>query len=396
MVDARYTNPTGRLVSVRGTHPRTGVDYEAEAFVPDPLPSDLSLASRTYKLVGEAERAIGRLDAAAGKLPNPSILIRPAVMREAVSTSALEGTYAALFDVLEADYVPPSQRSQEVREVLNYVRAATDGHERIKTEPIRLNLIKPLQAILVEGTRGDGYDAGELRTGQVYIGERRAGIEAARFVPPPPGPELVAGVDAWEKWVNARDDLPLMVRVALAHYQFETLHPFSDGNGRIGRLLVSLQLVDSGALTYPILNLSTYLEPRKDEYKDLMLAVSQRGEYDAWIQFFAEGSRAASEEACRRIDRAIAFRDEMMSVLRERGARGVVLDIVDDLIAYPVITVSQAASLHNVTFPPANNAIRKLEELGFVHEVTGKTYGRVYACYRLMDIIESPIAGESD
>ena len=225
MVDARYTNPTGRLVSVRGTHPRTGVDYEAEAFVPDPLPSDLSLASRTYKLVGEAERAIGRLDAAAGKLPNPSILIRPAVMREAVSTSALEGTYAALFDVLEADYVPPSQRSQEVREVLNYVRAATDGHERIKTEPIRLNLIKPLQAILVEGTRGDGYDAGELRTGQVYIGERRAGIEAARFVPPPPGPELVAGVDAWEKWVNARDDLPLMVRVALAHYQFETLHP---------------------------------------------------------------------------------------------------------------------------------------------------------------------------
>lgn len=387
----RYEAPTGRLIPIHGQHPTTGRDYAATAFVPSPLPDDLTLQTRTHKIAAEAERAIGRLDAATGKLPDPHLLIRPAIMREAVSTSALEGTHAALFDVLEADYMPTGQRSQEVREVLNYVRAANEGHEKIKTEPIRLNLIKPLQAMLVEGTRGDGYDAGQLRSGQVYIGERRAGIEAARFVPAPPGKELADGMDAWEKWINTDTSFPLVARIALAHYQFEALHPFTDGNGRIGRLLISLQLVDCGALKYPILNLSSFLEPRKDEYKDRMLGVSQKGEYDEWIQFFATGIDEAATAACERIDRLIDFRDEMMAALRADGARGVVLDIVDDLIAYPVITISQAASLHQVTYPPAKNAIQRLERLGFLTEVTGKAYGRVYACGRIMDIVDSPV-----
>jgi Fic family protein len=387
-----YGNPTGRLVEIKGTHPRTGRAYRAHAFVPEPLPGDISLTSRTHKLVSEAERAVGRLDAAAGKLPNPGILVRPALMREAVSTSALEGTHAELFQILEADYIDPTQYSQEVREVRNYVSAASKGHELITTEPIRLNLIRRLQAMLVEGTRGDSYDAGQLRTGQVYIGEQRGGIEEARFVPVPAGADLAKGMDDWEKWVNAQDDLPLLVRIALAHYQFETLHPFSDGNGRIGRLIISLQLVDRGAMSYPILNLSSFLEPRKEEYKDLMLAVSQRGEYDAWIQFFAEGVRMAAEEACQRIDRLVAFRDEMLESLRKVKARGVVLEIVDDLLAYPVITVTMAASLHHVTFPPANAAIQRLVDLGFLVEVTGKNYGRVFLCRRVMEIVDDPVA----
>jgi Fic family protein len=317
------------------------------------------------------------------------LLIRPALYREAVSTSALEGTTAALFDVLEADFVDSGQRSSEVREVLNYVTAAWEGYAAIRTEPIRLNMIAPLQAILVRGTRGDGYDAGRLRTGQVYIGDGRRGIEQARYIPPPPGPEFIAGVDAWEKWINARGDLPLVVRLALGHYQFEALHPFLDGNGRIGRLIIALQLVDSGAMRYPILNMSSVLEPQRDEYLATMLAVSQRGEYDEWITFFARSLHVAADSATSRIDRLITLRAEVDAALREmKMHRGVIVDIVGDLISYPVITVSKAAELHGVTYPPAAAAIQKLEKLGYVEEVTGRNYGRVYVCRQVMEIVE--------
>src|SRR2546423_736869 len=187
---------------------------------------------KAHKLAHKASMSVGRLDFAVKRLPDPGLLVRPALRREAQSTSALEGTYATLEEVLEADYVDEANRRAEVREVLNYVRAAELALDLIQTKPICLNVIAPLQATLVEGTRGDGWDKGRLRESNVYIGERSKGIEASRFVPPPHGDLLVQGMSDWEKWIHADDDYPLLVKIAMAHYQFETLHPFSDGNVR--------------------------------------------------------------------------------------------------------------------------------------------------------------------
>lgn len=383
-------SPTGSVVPITVPDSRRGVVHEHFAFVPRDLPTALELQSRTYKLISEAERAIGRLDSSASRLPRPELLIRPTLYKEAVSTSALEGTYAPLFDVLEADYIEERRQSSEVREVRNYVRAATEGVRLIEREPVRFNLAKRLQAILVAGTRGNSYDAGALRTTYVFIGEPRSGLTGARFVPPPPGEVLARGVDDWDKWINRDDDIPLLARIALSHYQFETLHPFTDGNGRIGRLVIVLQLIARGALRYPILNLSPYLEPNKEEYKDLMLAVSKTGDYDSWVQFFAQGVKEQAERARQRIDQLVEFRAEMLSALKADRAKGIVLDLVEDLIGWPVITPTQAARLHDVTYPPANSAIQRLVGLGFLEEVTGRTYGRVFACRRVMQIVDEP------
>jgi Fic family protein len=384
-------SPIGNLVRITGRDALLGQGYDHVAFCPAPLPASVPLSERTYKLVSEADRAVGRLDAGTGRLPNPALLVRPTIYREAVSTSALEGTYAALVDVLEADYFDERQQTHEVREVMNYVRAATRALELIKTKPICITLISDLQQVLVKGTRGDFSDAGQLRQGQVYIGERTQGINNSRYVPPPPD-QLPDGMALWEAWINSDNDVPLLVKAALGHYQFEALHPFSDGNGRLGRLIVVLQLVYAGALALPILNLSPWLEDRKDRYKDLLLDLSAKGDYDPWVQFFAKAVKAQAEDALARVDRIINVREEMLQALRAQRARGVVLEIVDDLIAYPVITATQAALLHNVTFPPANTAIQRLTELGFLRELTGNSYGRVFACTEIMRAVDGPIS----
>ncbi|WP_207632138.1 Fic family protein [Occultella kanbiaonis] len=379
----------GEIVPIQVDLPGSGERIEHIAYIPLPLPDDITLSTRTYKLLAEADRAIGRLDAATDHLPRPELLIRPALYKEAVSTSALEGTYAPLFDVLEGDYIEEPRQTAEVREIRNYLKAAVDGVSLIASEPLRFNLVKRLQATLVAGTRGDGYSAGRLRTTHVFIGEHRSGIRGARFVPPPPGDRLRRGVDDWDKWINRQDDIPLLVRVAMAHYQFETLHPFTDGNGRIGRLTMVLQLISSKALRYPILNLSAYLEPNKEQYKDLLLQVSQTGEYDPWIQFFAQGVREQAERSRRRIEDLMACRDHMLESLKAQRAKGVVLELIDDLVGHPIITPSHAAALHGVTYPPANNAIARLIELGFLEEITGRSYGRVFACRRIMEIVDA-------
>ena len=377
-------SPVGTLVPVSGHDAYLGRDYRHMAFVPAPLDSVIPLQQRTYKMISEAHGAVGRLDFAVRRLPNPALLVRPALRREAQSTSALEGTYATLEEVLEGDLINEASRRAEVREVLNYVAAAERALELIKVKPICLTLLAELQAILVRDTRGDLWDRGKLRGTNVYIGERTRGIEASRFVPPPHGDVLMDGMSDWEKWLNADDDIPLLVKVAVGHYQFETLHPFSDGNGRLGRLIITLQLVTADTLTYPVLNLSPWLEERKDAYKDHLLAVSATGNFDPWVQFVAAAVIDQANEGVRRIEDLLAFRQELMDRLAAAKIRGVAVRIADSLIGYPIITPSQAAALHNVTYPPANNAIKTLAGLGVLREITGRDYGRAFVCDDVM------------
>lgn len=377
----------GRIVPISGYDNYLRRDYNHFAYIPSPLPYELQLTQRTYKAASDAALAIGRLDFAVRRLPRPQLLVRPALRREAQSTSALEGTYAPLDEILESDFADEANMRSEIREIRNYIHAAERALELIQAKPICVTMLCELQELLVKGTRGDNVDRGRLRTGVVYIGERTKGIEASRFVPPP-NTEVPDGMSDWEKWINTADDIALVINLALAHYQFETLHPFSDGNGRLGRLVATLQLVTHEALAFPVLNLSPWLEARKELYKDELLNVSKTGDFDRWIQFFCEAVIAQAADGSQRIEELLAFQARVRAQLDSAKVRGVALKIADDLLGYPVITPSEASKLYEVTYPPANTAIGKLADLGILREVTGGTYGRLFVCDEVIRILE--------
>lgn len=359
------------------------------AYVPRPLSPSIPLAEATWNSITEASLALGRLDAATAQLPNPYLLVRPAIRKEAVSTSALEGTYTALTDILESEFLEDDDLPQDVVEVRNYVRAAEQALEAIKTRAIATNLIAELQAVLVKGTRGDSYEAGRVRERQVWIGPKRCKVTESHFVPPPPGETLLDGLRDWEKWIHGDHATNLLVRIAIGHYQFETLHPFNDGNGRLGRLIAILQLVDAGALRHPVLYISPYLEVRKGEYQEHLRSVSATGEYDPWVVFFSEALRVQAEDALTRTERLLTERDRMTAALRTEGARGVSIPIAEALIGYPVITPTAAAAQHGVSYVSANKAIKKLVALGILREVTGRSYARMFLAPRIVSILDS-------
>jgi Fic family protein len=385
------TSPVGHLLPISGYDAYLQRDYSHSAFVPYPAPSTIRLSQGTYNAVTKAALALGRLDFAVRRLPEPRLLVRPVLRREAQSTSELEGTYASLNEVLAADFIDEARRSAELREVMNYVVAAERAFEMIKELPICLRVLCELQTILVRGTRGEMYDSGQLRQRQVFIGERELGIEESRFVPVPNGPQLEDGIDAWEKWVNrADDDMPLVVKAAIGHYQFETLHPFSDGNGRLGRLIVVLQMIEAETLAYPILNLSPWLKRRKEQYKTLLLDISATGDYNPWVRFFSTAVEAQAQDMVERIEQLLTVRQQLLDLARKNRIRGFGLVVIEDLIGYSSITPSSTAKRHDVQYKTANDAFKRLEELGILSEITGASYGRIYVCPRVTEIVLRP------
>nr|WP_246279687.1 Fic/DOC family N-terminal domain-containing protein [Psychromicrobium silvestre] len=339
--------------------------------------------------LGEADRALGALNAYLTLIPDPQWLVRPTLSKEAVSTSALEGTFASLEEVLEADYIDEKKSTARVREVRNYLRAAERSLESLKTRPVCRSVLEELQAILVEGTRGETYDSGQLRKRQVFIGNHGRPISEARFVPPPPGRVLEDGFSDWEKWVNLADRVPLLVRVALGHYQFETLHPLADGNGRIGRLVMTLQLLESRVLDYPVLNMASWLEPRREEYIGHLLKMSQTGDFDLWIRFFMKGVAEQSLATTRAIRELLQLRESMQQQLREVKDKSIATSVAADLIGSPVFDVSSIARRYDVSHQAANNAVNKLLRLGLVEQIGQRTYGRLFICNKAMRIMNS-------
>jgi Fic family protein len=254
---------------------------ERHAFLPAPLPTEITLSTRTWTVVNAATAALARLDGAARLIPNPALLRRPALRREAQSTSALEGTYAPFADVLAADQDDTEHLSAELREVLNFETMAELSFSWPEDRPLTINLLGELQATLVASTQGELTDAGRLRDRIVVIAARGRRLEDARFVPPPPGDQLRGGVEALLAWIARPPEIPTVVQAAMAHYQFETLHPFSDGNGRIGRLLVIVQLLRGAIIREPLLMVSPWFEQQRDRYQDSMLQLSIDGDWDA-------------------------------------------------------------------------------------------------------------------
>jgi len=381
-------SPIGRLIVIKGFDPRFQEDYSTAAYLPDPLAEGVILTSATHTAVAEAAARVARADEAAKQLPNPQLLVRPAIRQEAVSTSALEGTFAAFTDVLEADFLDEAELSSSVAEVRNYVRTAEAALSWINDRPITLAMLSHLQKMLVRGTRADTAEAGHIRTTQVFIGAENRRVSEARFVPPPPGNLLREGTESWQRWINEPHDLHPVCQAALAHYQFETLHPFTDGNGRLGRLIAVLQLVSAKELQTPIVNLSPWLNARREQYQAHLFEVSATGDFSAWVMFFCQALTAHAVESAARVDQLLVLSGRLKEAIRAARLRGVAVQLGGDLIGYPMLTVGTVKDLYNVSYQAANSAVAKLTELGILRQRTKGRYARIFSCDAVLSLLE--------
>ena len=375
-IDALQGSPIGQLIPITGTAGRTGQSYDYFAYLADPLPEAVELTGGTWTIVARAEASLARLDQAARQVPNPALLRDTTLRREALSTSALEGTFAPLVQVLEPDLDERNQLSLAVLEILNYVVAAQHGFAWIEERPLTAGLMGDLQRVLVQGTPGAHSDAGGLRDRQVFIGPQDTPIEEARFVPAPHGDQLRTAFDNWIGWLEHTGRvLPPVVQAALAHYQFETLHPYSDGNGRIGRLAIVLQLMRLGVLKHPILVVSPWFEARRTEYQDSLLHLSQTGDWDRWVHFFATGVDAAAQTTHERIDGLLTWQEQTLDQVRAANVSGLAERVAGDLIGGPVLRANQVAMRYSVSHQGAMNALRRLADLDVL--TTQSSRGRI-------------------
>ena len=357
-------------------------------FEPNPLPPQLSYGTALVRKLSDAERALGELAGVGRTLPNPHLLIGPFLRREAVLSSRIEGTTTRLEQLLLFEVQPEEERDPaDAREVANYVRALEHGLERLKKLPICLRLLREMHEILVEGVRGLEKRPGEFRDCQAGIGREGQSFADMRFVPPTHD-AMKSHLRDFEAFLNNPGDIPLLVQFALAHYQFETIHPFKDGNGRIGRLMITLLLCERGCLPEPLLYLSAFFERHEKAYKDHLLRVSQKGSWGDWIGFFAEGVADQARDAVLRarylMDLWKQYRERMQAISQSSA----VLRLVDELFSAPIITISRAKELLNVTFPAAQANIEKLEAEKILKEVTGKPRNRVYVAPRILEVLE--------
>lgn len=370
------------------------------AFVPDPMPDGLDLGRDEVRLLSEADYALGRLAGSAGRLVNPYLIGQPLLRREAILSSRIEGTFTTpeQLVLLEAGVVPAAQDARaaaDTREVLNYVRAMERGLELLKTIPVSLRLLREIHAVLLDGVRGGEDQPGEFRTVQNYIGSRQAPIAEARFVPPPV-PEMHDALNAWERDLHRDPDpLPLLVRLAVAHYQFEAIHPFRDGNGRVGRLLLPILLCAHERLADPLLYMSAYFDRHHERYMDLLLQVSTRGAWREWVGFFLRGVSECAFEGQKLTDGLLALRDRYHGLIRSARSSALVGTLIDDLFRIPSITIGRAATLLDVTPAAASYNLRKLQDLGVIVEVTGRTRGQVFVAREILDFVGRDLGGSA-
>ena len=359
------------------------------AFVPNSLPPALRL---TWELVSEnstADRALSELAGVARTLPNPHLLINPFIRREAVLSSRIEGTQASLSDLLffeasgQKEPHPP-----DVREVSNYVKALEYGLKRLEKLPVSLRLIREMHQHLMEGVRGEHLTPGEFRRSQNWIGPPGCTLMEATFVPPPEE-EMKEALDLFEKYLHSPSGLPPLIRLALIHYQFEAIHPFLDGNGRIGRLILTLLVCAEKLLPQPLLYLSAYFEQHRQQYYDSLLAVSQAGTWSEWVAFFLRGVAQQSQDAILRSDRLLNLWQEYRRKLQSPRASALSLQLVDELFSYPAMTIAWAAKRLDVTPRSAQLNIEKLVRAEILREETGKRRNRVFVASEIVRTIEA-------
>jgi Fic family protein len=370
---------------------RTLRDYQA--FIPDPLPPDADWTNELLAALSQADRSLARLAEVGNTFPVPHVVVRPFIRKEAVFSSQIEGTQTTFQELLafEAGQLSLFREMGDAREVHNYVRAIDYGLERLETFPLSIRLIREIHGILMQGVRGEHMTPGEVRRSQNWIGRPGATLEKARYVPPPPD-EMHDCLSDLERFIHANSDLPPLMRIGMIHYQFEAIHPFLDGNGRVGRLLVTFLLVAWGLLSQPLLYLSNFIDLNRQEYYDRLLAVSQKGAWEAWLLFFLEGVHSQAEDAVQRISRVKDLRSayrEKFANDRSREALGI---LIDYLIGAPITSITQAQeSLKIGSFNMIQRNIKKLEALGIVREVTGNKRNRIYHAEEILKVLEEQL-----
>jgi Fic family protein len=319
------------------------------------------------------------------------LLRRPALSREAQSTSALEGTYAPFEEVLAVDRDDVQHLSAAIREILNFEWMAELAFSWPEDRPLSLGMLGELQKTLVHETAGELSDTGGLRDRIVVIGSPGRNLQDARYIPPPPGDQLRAGMEALLTWIASPPSIPTVVQAAMAHYQFESLHPYSDGNGRVGRLLVIVQLLRGAVIREPLLVVSPWFERRRDHYQDALLELSCSGDWDAWIAFFAEGVAASASESQMKVERLVELQSELRTTVQRAGKRGVAEQLAADLVGVPYVARNTVSSRYDLSGQGAQNAINSLVSLNILEETTSRNRqgARRYVAPRVVEIISA-------
>jgi Fic family protein len=367
-----------------------GASRSIHAFVPMPLPPRLAYEAQTVSAIGRAMYALGQLDQVVQDLVNPYILVRPFLRREAVASSRIEGTRADVADLalFEATEQAEDQQQGDVREVENYLKALEYALAQPQDRRVTVSLIRELHQLLLKGVRGSLFEPGQVRTRQNYIGTRDDRIEAARYIPPPPG-ELPGLLLDLERFINTDSTIPELVRIALVHYQFEAIHPFLDGNGRLGRLLIALLLQRWGLMRHPVADISAYVLEHRDKYISGLLRVSQQGDWLGWIEFFLSAFESQAHDAFRRGKRLLELKDRYENALASETKSKSLDLLINHLFERLTITVRQAEKLLDVTFPTAQRFVERLEALQIVEEATGRRRDRIYRAREIIAVLDS-------
>lgn len=379
-------NPEDFRASQTGKVVRTLRGYFA--FIPAPLPPDIVYDSRLVKALSQADAALSELSGSGRHLPNPHLLIAPYIRREAVLSSRIEGTKAELSDLWLGD-VESGEKHEEtadIQEVRNYVTALEYGIHRLAELPLSLRLVREIHAHLMAGVRGDQATPGEFRRSQNWIGPVGSTLADAPYVPPPPD-EMILALGKWEEFLQERGSLPDLIQCALMHEHFEAIHPFLDGNGRVGRLLITLFLMERGRLSQPLLYISSYIEAHRQDYYDLLQRVRTHGDWNAWIVFFLIGVKETSQQALWQTSILVDLRENYFKQLLNYPKAA---SLIDQLFVNPYMTVSRAEKELKTSNPTARKAIDIMEKHGILREITGRGWGKIYLASEIADAIQNP------
>ncbi|HLD33751.1 MAG TPA: Fic family protein [Candidatus Nanoarchaeia archaeon] len=357
-------------------------------FVPQVLPPKIELTPEIVLALSKADAKLGKLSGVGLLLPNPNLLILPYLKKEAIMSSRIEGTRISLSELFLTEAKGNEENVPDALEVTNYVKAVSYGLEKIEKEPITIELIKEMHNILMRGVRGDNKYPGEFRTIQNWIGPPNSKPQEAQFVPPPPE-EVLRLLQELISYLNTDDRLPLLMKCSLMHYQFETIHPFCDGNGRIGRSLITLYLCKKKLIMRPLLYLSGYFEKYRREYINLLLSTNKEGKFENWIRFFLDAVAIQSEDALQRVTKMQKLREEYRKKTQESYNTTAITKLIDHLFMNPFITITTAEKVLGVTYPTAKRLVENLMKQGILKQSDEKVQrNKIFVAHEILSIIE--------